>query len=162
METDLSQVELFGSGLDLAIYNEQGSFVLEDRDKFGNLRGGNELVTSESLATFLFDFSFSITSAQTKVQVTVKPDAQCLDIQCLLSGRYNVLYKAQLPSTCSLQEYLSCPDALSPAKVDIKVLYKKSSILSRPIDLMLKKINYVPATARIVGFNGQTPGQTPR
>ena len=160
-ETDLSKVQIFGTGLDIAIYNEEGTFVLEDRDQFGNLRAGTELVSDEFIQNFRFDFSISVVSEGTSVNVKIKPDARCLGNQCFLTGKYNIGYNVKLPSTCSFRTYLTCPDALTPAAANVTVLYKQDEVLSKSIEIKVGLINYSPATALVQAFEGQAIGQTP-
>ena len=161
METDLSQVQIYGTGLDRAIYNEEATFTLEDRDKFGNLRAGTELVSIDLVRDFNFDFTMSVVNAQSDVIMAIRPAAKCLLTQCFLLGTYSMAYKVQLPSGCSFRTYLTCPDALRPATADVTLLYKNSPIFQRNVDITVGKINYTPATATMQGFTGLPTGQTP-
>ena len=161
METDLSKVQIFGSGLDMAYYSEESTFTLQDRDMYGNLRAGTELVSIDFVRDFRFEFEVVAESAQTNVDVKIRPEAKCLMSQCILSGTYNIAYKAALPSTCSFRSYLTCPDALKAASATVEVSYKKTTVFSRVVDIALERINYVPSTAKVQGFVGFPEGQVP-
>ena len=161
METDLSKVQIFGSGLDIAYYSEESTFTLEDRDMFGNLRAGTDLVSIDVVRDFRFDFEIIVVSAQTSVDVKVRPVAKCLRTQCVLLGTYIIAYKAALPSTCSFRSFLTCPDALEPASATVRVLHKGSQVLSRVVELVVARINYLPSTALVQGFIEFPPGQVP-